>query len=373
MMSTDELMDARLAEAGERWREANATPAEVDFASLGSPAASGEEIPLDYFEPQGTHRHRHRPWPWLVAAAATLLVAAGITFVVRPSADHHGTAAASTAAPYGSWRLTSFAIEQDASATAAPEAATGFAAYLELKAGANANGDGSLVVADIGCNTMTGTVDVFHNAHKDSGGLTFGDLATTAMSCDLGPAGQREAAALQEVFVPKQGDDPQQALWTYDGAHLVLQAAPGVRLTYVASPSPDRAGPALLGTSWTLANFAADGGRTIAAVRPADIAFGADGSVQGDDGCNHFGSTTQEPTPEITGSPAAGNGDASGAIMFGSIGATAVGCIGANLAPQLDLFNKIVFSSEAATWRIYGGAKLALVRDGVGTLVFVRE
>jgi heat shock protein HslJ len=230
MMSADELMDARLAEVGERWREANASAAEVDFASLGSPAA-GDEIPVEFPEPP---RHRSAPaWRWIAGVAALVVVVAGITVAVRIASDKPAVNSA------------------------------------------------------------------------------------------------------------------------------------------VGRGAADSAATALLGTSWTLANFTPAGGETSSAVHGASIAFGKDGSVSGEDGCAGFTSASDAARPAVTGSAPTSNGDAHGRVTFGVMSMPAVGCIDQGPSPRA-LFDSIVMSTDPASWTIYGGSKLALHRDGVGTLVFVR-
>lgn len=130
--------------------------------------------------------------------------------------------------------------------------------------------------------------------------------------------------------------------------------------------------PALLGTSWTLANLTPDGGRTTKALNHATISFATNGKVASNDGCAPFSSTSARPSPRIVGSAASSTGDAHGTVIFGTVGMAAIGCVDVELMSQLDLFDKIVMSPEPATWTIYGSGKLVLERDGVGTLVFVR-
>lgn len=370
---SDDLMDARLAEAGARWRTANPDPATVDFDALGPVSDGG--VPFELLSQDEPGARRRRLWPWLTAAAAAAVLAVGITVIARPAEDRNTGTAASAAPPYGAWRLASFGNDDGTGMKTITETVQGVLAYLEITPGAEPNGDGSHVVADLGCSTTAGSVDVFHNPDADSGGLTFGDLATTEAACSPGTSARSQLeAALQAVYVPRSGGSPHPALWSYDGTHLVVTAAP-VTLTYVRSVSPDRAAsPALLGTSWTLANFTPAGDDTAAAVRGGEIAFAADGSVQGDDGCNHFGSANVGKKTTIRGSAAQANGDANGTVAFGEITMTTMGCIDHALGAQLALFDKIVMDAgQPVKWTIYGSGKLALRRDGVGTLVFVRS
>ncbi|HEY3736611.1 MAG TPA: META domain-containing protein [Jatrophihabitans sp.] len=345
---TDEELDQILTGAGARWRAANTGVATVDPASVGS-----EVIPLQYEDDVAPPAARRRLWPWLIAAAAAAVLAVGISLVVTVPGGSDQTAG-SALVPYASWNLVSFGLD-DSSGTLVNQAVTGASFHLQITKGTHSNGDGSSIVADIGCGTTSGAVDVFHNPDGRSGGLTFGDLATAAVGCTKAVAA---GPALDDVFMPTPGNDPHQALWRMSGGDLVLDGS-GAELIYAPATGTHTA-PALLGTSWKLANFTDTAGKTSSDVEQAALTITAGGTYIGSDGCNNVGGTV-----DVTGGAVSRNGDATGKATFHPAAQTAIGC------PSAVTFEEVLGGEAPAAWQIYGSGKLAVTRNGVGSLVFV--
>jgi hypothetical protein len=281
-------------------------------------------------------------------------------FVTQPQIQHDS--APPVSAPAGDWVLTSFgARDNGAEVTSQPAVGQ---RRLHIEQG-NGKHDSS-ILADLGCGATSGKIDLSRNSDGTSGTFSLGKLATTAMGC----ANQSTAAAdmttsLNYVFAG-QGSRayPHQVMWSYDGASLVLTAAPVV-LVYVSADRATPPPPALLGSSWRLVNFTDTHNLTSSAVLDAFLQITANGVVIGNDGCNAI-----DTTADVSGSPEDSQGDAAGVVVFHSGAFSSATCLSSAV------YNGVLFeaggtaANGAAFWRIYGGDKLALWRDGAGTLIF---
>lgn len=160
-MSTDDLMDARLRGAGERWRQATDAPGD---------AHDGPVVDIT-----AATRRRRRRWPILASAAAVVALAAGITaFFVTRTDDHRAPMSGPPAATFGivghTWKVA-WVVGPDGTRSRANGNAT-------LRVDAK---PGRLLAFD-GCNTLHGSVDV--DTHR----LTIPiDLSRTMRACPPSP------------------------------------------------------------------------------------------------------------------------------------------------------------------------------------------
>jgi heat shock protein HslJ len=323
----------------------------------------------DESEPLGPPPRQRPLWPWLAAAAAALAV---LAVVVHPSASFHRNAVPkprpvpiALQAPYGDWVLTSFGT-RDNGAQVTDQPAVG-QRTLKLGAGAATSGVGSSILADIGCGTTSGQVDLARNADGTSGTLSLGQMATTASGCgDQSITEADMATSLNYVFAGGSNGYPHRATWSFDGTNLVIGAAP-VLLNYVRAETAITT-PALLGTSWQLSGYTDANGVSNDSVVGAWLRITLDGVVHGNDGCNTF-----DTTADVSGTAQNAQGDAAGLVVFHSGSFTAVGCASART------YNSVLFEAGAtasngpASWQIFGTSKMTLSREGAGTLVFIQD
>jgi heat shock protein HslJ len=359
---TDEELDRMLRAVGARWRDANPAVATVDPTAVES-----DIFDLQYDDDLLPPPIPRRPlWPWLVGAAAALLLAIGVAALVRPTIEHAPTTPSTATAdvPYGDWVLVQFGT-RDNGFQVTSEPAVG-QKNLQIKQGKSSSGAGSSIVADLGCGTTSGTVDVSHNGTATSGELSLGALATTAIGCPNQPPTEADmSTSLNYVFAGQSTAYPHVATWSYDGRNLVITAAP-VTLTYAPASKPAPITPALLGTSWMLSNFTNTRDVTSSIVSGAWLKIDANGVVLGNDGCNAI-----DTTADVTGSAPSPSGDASGLVVFHSGSFTQVSCVSAKVYDGVLFEAGGAAANGPASWQIYGGMKLALWRKGAGMLVFV--
>jgi heat shock protein HslJ len=236
---TDDLMDARLRAAGERWR--NAEAADV-------PAERGERIEIVHTPPRRTR--------WIAAASAAVIAGAllvgGIVFANnRGSVGGHAASPASRTPLVGTrWQLIAFAGRDGASHAADPRA------FLEISSGDRFSGSD-------GCNGLSGRLTV------GSASIDFRQAATTLVRC--------KGATASHVTAVLSGA----VRYEISGARLTL-TKPGVGgLTYrAATPGVAQ----LIGASWMLTStqITQDGpntssGTAHSAVSVSVVSFDGDG------------------------------------------------------------------------------------------------
>jgi heat shock protein HslJ len=136
------------------------------------------------------------------------------------------------------------------------------------------------VVANAGCNTMSGEYEV------DGGVLLVDSLATTEMGCD--PPRHEQDAWLADVLISRP------TISASDDGFDLTSGRTTIRFAdrRVVEPDVD-----LVGTTWEVTGFI-DGDVAMSAPSggegAAEVVFGEDGFVTGHDGCNGFGYATSD-------------------------------------------------------------------------------
>jgi len=275
---TDDELDARLSDAGARWRERNPEPARVDVAALATAADDGdgaaeasEPLPL-IPEPQ-PKRHRSRRARVLLAASAAV-VAAVVASVLAVQLGG-GSSGSNTPAAQGGTPLTGTDWQLVATQHGAVDTSTN--ATLQVTSSGELSGND-------GCNAFGGRVSL--SADR----LVIGRVVHTMMGC-LGANG----TVGQAVDSVLSGGAVQYAI---NGDTLTITKAGAGTLTYTAQPrqaaTPAVTDPsAIAGPDWALNtvqlgdNIAQAYGTASSAPPGAQLKF-AGGRLVGDDGCNSF-------------------------------------------------------------------------------------
>jgi heat shock protein HslJ len=282
---TDDDLDARLSDAGSRWRERNATAASIDIHALADAAAGAEDLteaedsaeadagsqPLPLIpDPQPKPRRSRRTRVLLAASAA--VVAAVVASVLAVQLGGNSSNGNSPAAQGGTpltgtdWQLV---------ATSKSGAATGVNATLHLT-------DSGELSGNDGCNAFGGHVSI------SADGLSLGRIVHTMMGC-LGANGIVGHA----VDAVLSGGTVQYAI---DGDTLTITKAGAGTLTYTAQPrqpaTPAITDPAaIIGPDWALNtvqlgdNIAQPYGTASSAPPGARVTF-TQTELTGSDGCN---------------------------------------------------------------------------------------
>jgi heat shock protein HslJ len=216
------------------------------------------------------------------------------------------------------WALQQLAV--DATLTDVP---SDVAATLFLQDG-QASGDA-------GCNTFSGDYSI------DGDALTFGPMMSTMMICE-GEKASTEAAYLAGF--------PLVASYSLDGEALSLLDGGGDPvMTYAAVAAQPIAG------SWVVTSYEADRNDTAPPIAGSLLTavFGADGTIEGDSGCNHFSG------------PYTIDGDG---IAIGPLASTLVACASSELQDQEAQYLALLTASDK--WSQDGGGLELIDTQGVG-------
>lgn len=324
-MTSDQDMDARLAAAGERWRDAHTDPARVDLA-----AATDEGfIPLQTDDPQPAPARTSRRRNWLVAAAAVLLVGGVATGLAVTRGGDDGPTPAGTSALNGTdWILQSVKVS--------PDTGGAYTSELDLDVQPGGTNQGAVTFSDT---MVTGSdgAHAFAASYTASGDtLTIRHLAETANGAT---AADPQLAAFNRVL------NADKVKYVLDPSRTLVLSVGSVTLSFVPAS-------AAINQRWVLTNFAgADGAQDQHGT--AYVEF--DGQkVTGSDGCNTFSSSQVHLA-----------GDA---VDFGQVAITAMACPNADQALQ-KAFATVLHGPT--TFTLYPG-KLA-IESGAVSLVFVSQ
>jgi heat shock protein HslJ len=247
-MSTDELLDARLRAAGDRWRAAHPDAAHVDFgpAAAGAPAVP-TAVPV-VAAPPAPPRRRIRLWLAATAAAAATVAAALLAVHLGGSGtpDRGRPAAGGGGAIVGiDWTLRSLRHADGTPVSPAVEAALRF--------------DGTTVQGSDGCNQLGGPARISPSQ------ITFGPLSSTAIGCldpnFTGAIGLIDAVLGGTVRWSVTGDE---LTLTREGVGTLVYR----RVAHTASTEPK----ALVGPTWELTGIVHESGNSGSATGSSDMA-----------------------------------------------------------------------------------------------------
>jgi heat shock protein HslJ len=328
-MSTDD-MDARLQQAGERWREHNTDIAAIDLvaATAGDSDDASTMVPL---VADHSHDPRRRRWIWLSSAAGIAAAVAAALIAIQlggsndPKPQPAGTS--STSLVGTQWQL------------AEARNANGTAIDVVRAAGLMAKGAG--VAFDDGCTFTKGNAEVRGQT------MTIDNLVGRASGCppaigDGGPESTLIAAMLTGTVE-----------WSVVNDELTL-SKPGVgSLTYRVQTPPVITEPKALMGKWSLVTITSPTGASASAARPAYLVF-APSTFSGTDACNNI------------------SGDVAikaGRVDFGDVASTAMGCVGADVNAESSAIDAIL--GQNVSWSIQND-RLTLTKDGAGTLSYQR-
>jgi heat shock protein HslJ len=242
---TDDLLDARLHAAGDRWRAAHPEPADVDFRHLAAdPPAVVPVVPAV----RGAATAPRRTRLWLAAAAAVAATVAAALLAVQLGGSSGRAPSGGTPALIGvDWTLVQV-VEQTGHATQAGDA------QLTVSA------DGRLSGTD-GCNHIGAAVKVSATE------LEVPALATTAMAC-LNP---NPAAAIAERLIHEVLSGT--VRWSVLGDQLTLTKPGKASLVYGKVKHTATTDPkALVGPIWELSGIEHDSGNSGSATGSSDMA-----------------------------------------------------------------------------------------------------
>jgi heat shock protein HslJ len=255
-------------------------------------------------------------------AGVLVLTFAGASVAKSPPASPGTSGPALEGTP---WALQQ--LEVDATLTEVP---SDVAASLYLQDG-QASGDA-------GCNTFSGDYSI------DGDALTFGPMMSTMMVCE-GEKASTEAAYLAGF--------PRVASYSIDGDALILLDGTGNPvMTYAAVTAQPMVG------SWVATSYNTDRNDMAPPITGSLLTavFGADGTIEGTSGCNHFSG------PYMT------DGDG---IAIGPLATTLVACASSELQGQEAQY--LALLSAADKWSLDGSVLELIDTQGVGrqtTVIF---
>jgi heat shock protein HslJ len=274
---TDDDLDARLSDAGSRWRERNASATPIDFHAVADAAAGAEDgadadvgsQPLPLIPDPPARKHRRSTRILLAASAAVVVAVVASVLAVQLG----GSSGGNSPAAQGGTPLTG--TDWQLVATSKSGAATGTNATLHVT-------DSGELSGNDGCNAFGGRVSV------SSDQLDIGRVMHTMMAC-LGANG----TVGQAVDAVLSGGTVQYAI---DGDTLTITKAGAGTLTYTAQPrqpaTPATTDPAaIVGPVWKLNtiqlgdNIARPYGTASSAPPGARVTF-TQTELTGSDGCN---------------------------------------------------------------------------------------
>lgn len=321
---SDELMDARVRAAGERWRErtevAPADPIAVTNSAVHTLAPSAATAP-----------RRRSLSTWLTSAAAIAIVSIGLGVVVGvPGSDdpdkgsRPGTAEGSPALYNRRWTNMQIVDAKGKEVLGTSEAPP-LLSYLEISP------DGAIEGAD-GCKHLSGM------ARVDGTTINVGTLSRTDDAC-AGDRGDRAAAHVIARILAGR------LTWTIKNEVLILRNGNGTLKLIGTLQLPD----SIEGRNWQVTYLIANGSTMPAAGRP--MLRIDDRQLAGTDGCNH-----------ISGSVAI-----DGRLMaVGPLTMTELACADNDVNATAAAVDKIL--TGTLTWRV-DGDQLTL-RGAKGTLNF---
>lgn len=256
-MSADELMDARLQAAGQRWRSAHESDA-VQATILPSSIPPVHDL-------IASARTRRNRWSYFATAAAVLVVGGGATaLIVTTSDDNSRIAAGPGQGLVGTmWNLVGITD------------ANGAKIAVASKATLSVGSDGTLAGRD-GCNMISGLVTVTATSIE----LQNGGLATTEIGC-LSPAVQAEATAVDQILVSSKAAPLN---YTVAAEQLTLTRSGAGTLVYEPSVVTQSTKPADLAGKWELNSIEEDSGNNGSASGSSEyanikVAFDGDGHI----------------------------------------------------------------------------------------------
>jgi heat shock protein HslJ len=284
---TDDELDARLADAGARWREHNAEAAAIDLAAVASAAeddttddtagtaagtaASTDPEPLPLVPDAPPPGRRRRTRALLAAAVGVAAAVAAAVLAVQlsggSSGGNHHAAQGGTPLVGTDWQLV---------ATAQGAVPTGTNATLRITSGGELSGND-------GCNAFGGRVSVSADT------LVIGRVMHTMMGClgANGTVGQAVDAVLSGGTV-RYAIDADTLTITKDGAGTLTYTVKRNRVTpAVTDPAALEVGDWKLDTIQLGDNIAQPYGTSSSAPPSAQLKF-AVGRLVGNDGCNSF-------------------------------------------------------------------------------------
>jgi heat shock protein HslJ len=328
-MSTDNDLDARLSAAGERWRAANKSIADVDLGYLEIPAEPVDVPVTSAGDADGGKKPRHR-MRVLIAAGAGVAAAAAATVIAvslnnSPAKPHPAAGGIGANGLVGvDWRLVKVV-------GVAPTPTRVQAQEPRL----TIDGKGQLAGSD-GCNSLGSHVTMTSNT------VNVGPVVSTDMACvDAGAAAR--AARIDALLAGT-------LQWSVRSNELTLSRNGKAVLVYRAAPAPTTDPKALIAGKWQLDSVAEDGPNGTASTVPAGAAltFDGHGGFTASDGCNSGGGQVAVAT---------------GTLVISKYISTKMACPGS----QSGLVSKIFDGS--LTWSIKDG-QLTLTKDGVGSLTY---
>ncbi|MDT4985601.1 MAG: hypothetical protein QOF95_3091, partial [Pseudonocardiales bacterium] len=264
-MSTDDDLNARLSAAGERWRAANKTIADVDLGYLEIPAEP-VDVPVT---PAGAAAPRRRRMRVLIAAGAGVAAAAAATVIAinlngSSSTPHRVAGGIGANGLVGvDWRLVKV--------VGVPPTTTA----LKVQARLMIDGKGQLTGSD-GCNSLGSPVTITADT------INLGSVVHTDMAClNPDPVAAAQTARLDKVL---NGS----LQWSVKGNELTLSQNGTPALVYRAAPAPTTDPKALTAGQWHLVSVAQNGPNGTASTVPpgGTIQFDGKGRFTASDGCN---------------------------------------------------------------------------------------
>ena len=305
-MNADELMDARLRAAGERWREQQAESSVVP------------DVPVQELAPKRPP-HRTR-FAWLATAAAVVVVAvgAGLLIANRGSSPKPAPVEAGTSGLYDrTWQLQRIIDRQGNQPAVAGRPTVRFERSGQM-------------TGNNGCNGFGGPVTVSAASIRITGDISF-----TANGC-IGPGDA--FSAVDDVITHDM-------TWSIAGSTLVLRNTHGA-LVYVAPKQIQ-----LAGTDWRLTGLTTHDGKAVKVA--GDPSLRIDGTrLSGTDGCNHLSGAVRL----VQGSK----------LVIGSLATTEMACADADVIATAAAVDRIL--TGTLQWRLAGGT--LTLHGSNGTLVY---
>jgi heat shock protein HslJ len=397
---TDDLMDARLRAAGEKWRTANTSSVDV-------PSEPAEELVIG---PRGPRRSR-----WITAASAAVVAAAlvvGGAVLVNNSRDNGGKPAsveATNALTSQTWVLS----DAPATLTFAHDTMTlddgcnivtrhvqiagnhlTFGSQLGRTSGCSRPGDRVQQIESILSGTVTWSVRDDSLTVRKTDSTTIGVLTFTSAQAQLagtwtlvGPGTADRVTLLFKGDTVRSDDGCTKATYAVrvDGNQLTLGAPIGAVTTCTGPPTANVAGigsgtvtwsvtankltitkqgvgtlvyqhvaatndTPLTDTTWQLTEIVDKDNTQLAPVGTPNFTISADNHVAGSDGCNTFSGDVRV---------------ASGAIDFGQLAITEMACTDAG---AMDTAGQVDAILTGTVDYAISADQLTLTKKGVGTL-----
>ncbi len=318
---SDELMNARLHAAGERWRAANSAAAQP--ARIGQAAAA----PTETIEAPFDGPHRRRRWT-LVASAAAVVAALGIgTGFLVNSLSGTTDGATDAAGVRGTvWQLVGYG---------GAAAADSSLATLHIDARGH-------LVADDDCAVIGGSVDL------GSGSLTVSNQIVRYRSC-IDQHGTSFGERGRTILAGRSS-------YTIDGGMLTIKHAGQPAMHLVAAPAwlpaPTLDVPTFVGADWQLLSAKDSSGRSMRVTPAASLHVADNGRFTAGDGCNTLSGRLTSSAGRVR--------------IGGGVAATEIGCPG-SIAKLTGLVDSML---SGTVNEVVAGGVLTITKPGVGELVY---